>query len=155
MSNDTVDKRFIVTRGRFVGRVAKCRLIQFILQQEHEAGRKRDRARVMLLAQKKLDEYPPSYRNSTKLAAKDYHRALSLFNKNPAEIPKAQGPGEVPVPVPPQQLLPGATAFTKEDLLAAARFLRHCGTSLRRAKDLLDFLFVLTRESQNAEHESP
>ncbi len=141
-----MDTRFITARGKYVGRISKCRLIQFIMQEERKKGWDPECKRIMLLANKKLEEYPQPMRDAAKLTLKDYRSALTLYNKNPREIPDAENNGKVPI-AGRDMLPPETDNFSKEDLLKASHFLRHCGGSLSKAKQLLDFIYVLTREN--------
>lgn len=132
--------QFIAKCGIRAGKISKSGVIQFIIETELGAGRKLDRKRVMLLAQKKLEQFPEHLQADAKLTPDDYRHALELFKK---DSPSVEDNGRAPA----REVLPhGPETFTRDELLRASRFLRSCGSSLVRAKQLLDFLFALTKE---------
>ncbi len=121
----------------YKGKVNKSAMLVPLMLEEYRRAGKIDFKRMMLIAQKRLESFPEKQTAGIVINRKNLDDAAERARNI---LAAEKGSGKVVAVVVSKE----TSTFTKQDLCFARDFLQQCGSSLVKARELLDLISTLT-----------
>lgn len=126
-------------------RIPKTHILAQIIREEQEAGRTLDRKKILLIAQKRVEQLPEGQQPEYPVRGGDYDKALRTVRGLPSS-----GKGksrEKPTPPPQQPPVGASKSIDLSDLMAAKLFVsKYCDGDITRAEAIFSALNTLMKE---------